>query len=81
MAKKALIEYAEGYVRSVQDNGTSVGNFIIEIDKFLGKTTWFMSSPGHLTFNLIPEITPDDVGKRLKILIEVEETVDTDLET
>ena len=74
------IEYAEGYVRDVHSNGESVGRFTFEIDKFKGEK-WFQTTPVHLVFNLVPGITSDDVGKRLKILIEVEETVDTDLET
>lgn len=80
MPQKRLIEYAEGYVRDIHSNGESVGRFTIEIDKFLGKTTWFMTSPGHLTFNLIPEVTAEDVGRRVKVLIELEETVDTEAE-
>lgn len=76
MSKPVPIEYAECFVRDVQDNKQTTGRFTLEIEKFLGEK-WFHSTPIHLLFNLVPGITADDVGKRFKIvLIPLDKEVD-----
>jgi hypothetical protein len=80
MPKQKRIEYAEGFIRDVHDNGLSMGRFTFEVDKFLGDK-WFMTTPVHLTFNLVGGISSDDVGKRLKVVLEFDNSLDDSLES
>ena len=80
MPQKQIIEYAEGYVREVRMLNDS-GLFSVEIEKLLSEGKWVRGGPSDMHFHLVKGITPESVNKKVKILIEVEETVDTDLET
>ena len=75
MAKQ--IKYASGFIRDVHDMPQSnVGRFTFEIDRFYGEK-WNTTSPIHLSFNLIEGISAESVGKRLNLIIELEEDLDS----
>lgn len=70
------IEYAEGFIRDVSHMPQSkIGHFTFEIDRFAGGE-WHRNSPVHLRFNLLEGISTDDIGRRLKVILEFQEEVD-----
>lgn len=72
------IEYAEGFIRDISYMPQSkIGHFTLEIDRFLGGE-WHQNSPIHLRFNLLGGITADDIGRRLKIILEFDKPLDED---
>lgn len=75
---KQQIKYASGFIRDVRDVPYSgIGQFTFEIDKFYGNN-WNTTSPIHLSLNLIEGISAESVGKRLNLIIELEEELDSE---